>query len=187
MTGQWTQCKVWHVHQVVHFTAGCVPSAAPLIWQVGGPGLDYPPAVAVLLPTTVAGPGEVIAMAYTTHTSLSCKWLALALISTFMIYTGPLYLTCNIIHYIQTTESPVVTSHIVWEEERQLLWSVICNWVVTWAEINTIRWANNSMRVSLLCVTVRWGKTATYTDPSVCNMQHACHCTESARGCTGCW
>ena len=47
----WTQCKVWHVHQVVHFTAGCVPAAAPLIWQVGGPGLDHPPAVAVLLPT----------------------------------------------------------------------------------------------------------------------------------------
>ena len=29
----------------------CVPVAAPLIWQVGGLGLDYPPAVAVLHPT----------------------------------------------------------------------------------------------------------------------------------------
>ena len=27
------------------------PGAAPLIWQVGGLGLDYPPAVAVLHPT----------------------------------------------------------------------------------------------------------------------------------------
>ena len=49
-----------NVHQVVYFTGGCVPVAAPLIWQVGAPGLDYPPAVAVLhltiaRPTAQAG------------------------------------------------------------------------------------------------------------------------------------
>ena len=49
-----------HQDQVIYFTGGCVPVAAPLIWQVRAPGLDYPPAVAVLhltiaRPTAQAG------------------------------------------------------------------------------------------------------------------------------------